>query len=58
MKVRQNVGVSIGLLSVLELVFVYEGDKMEAYPVDPRIGNGCHAEPALCTPRECPLNSL
>jgi hypothetical protein len=45
MKVRQNVGVSIGLLSVLELVFVYEGDKMEAHPVDPRIGTSATPNP-------------
>ena len=45
MKVRQNVGARIGQLSVLELGFMYEGGKMEAHRVGPRIGNVCHADP-------------
>jgi hypothetical protein len=58
MKVRQNVGARIGQLSVLELGFMYEGGKMEAHRVGPRIGTVCHAEPTLCMPCECPVSSL
>jgi len=41
----------------LDLLRPYDADKMEAHPVDPRVGNVKVNEPGLCEAWTCPPNS-
>jgi putative SOS response-associated peptidase YedK len=41
----------------VDLLRPYDAGEMNAYPVDPRVGNARNNEPGLCEPYECPPNS-
>jgi hypothetical protein len=40
----------------LDLLRPFDAEQMEAFPVDPRVGNLRNNEPGLCVRWECPAN--